>query len=63
MIWAKFIYQLTPALIELGRLLFARCKGDIEAAKTELKKIPDYWSNINAQESEIDRQLKLLKKK
>lgn len=63
MIWAKFIYQLTPALIELGRLLFERHKGDIDAAKGELKKIPDYWSDVSAKESEIDRQLRLLKTK
>ena len=61
MMWAQFVYQITPSLIALARELFARHKGDVVAAKAELKAIPDHWANMAEKEAIIDAQLAALK--
>lgn len=61
--WAKFIAGLLPSLYELGRLLFIRFHGDLNAAKKELERIPDYWASVPAERAQIDKELDALRDK
>lgn len=63
---ALFITKIMSALIELGSELWKQHgkKADgVELAKAEIRRIPDYWSDIATKRAEVDRELAELKAK
>jgi hypothetical protein len=58
---ARFIAQIMGALLELATELYRRHKGDVAAAKAEIRRIPDYWTGTAEKRAKIDKELADLK--
>lgn len=58
---AAFIAQLLKDLIALGRFLYKQFKGDVGAARTELRRIPDHWAGTEANRADVAQQMAELK--
>jgi hypothetical protein len=54
---AMFIGRIMSTLLELGAELYRRHGSNVAAAKAELRRIPDFWKDIDDQRAETDRQL------
>lgn len=57
---AQFIAQILSTLLEFGKTLFKRHKGDPEAAKADIRRIPDYWADYDELKANIDAEMEKL---
>jgi hypothetical protein len=61
---ALFISKILGTLLELGTDLWrqhGKKPDGVEIAKTQIRRIPDYWADIAAKRAEVDRELAELK--
>ncbi len=58
---AAFISQIMGALIELGKQLYVRHRGDPVTAKADIRRIPDYWASSSVVDAEVDAEMAALK--
>lgn len=61
--WVEFIVKLAPMLLDLGKSLFVRHGGDVDAATSELKKIREHGEKFRAFDQAAREELERLKKK
>lgn len=59
--WAIFVIRLMPILKEIALDLYNKHKGDVEAAKTELRRIRDYGQQLDHFKDEIAERMAALK--
>jgi hypothetical protein len=59
--WAKFLAAIWPDLREFSKVLFSHTKGDPEAARALLKKMPDAWEGYAAEVARVNKELADLK--
>lgn len=60
---ADFLIRLAPSLMELGKALFSRHKGDIVSAEKEIAKILEHGEKFKAFDSAARAELERLKRK
>lgn len=61
--WATFAARMLPLALELVRDLFVRHRGDLAAARAELRAIRDHWAGLPAAEAAVDARLEAVKKR
>lgn len=59
----EFVVKLMPELIDLGRALFSRHKGDVDKASEELRKIREHGEKFKAFDQAARAELERLKNK
>lgn len=59
---AQFIAKIMKALVELGKLLFKRTKGNVAAAEAEIRRIPDFWADTDTKRAAVDAELNKLER-
>jgi hypothetical protein len=52
-----FLNALRPELLMFGKWLFERFDGNVERARTEIKRIPDFWRNEASRRAAVDAEI------
>lgn len=57
MSFARFLLALWPPLQELARALYEAHRGNVDAAKAELRTIRDHGRRLEVVQAEVDRRM------